>query len=448
MRKSSFEIHLCFGVHLARHSLITSINKIKQFRVNTAIYRKDSRTFARLIYNSIRSVLGIIFMIWLAGLSVWISEETCKPVQRWRMLLINCIDVKPKELLSKSFHYSQLKWIIPTRKRDKVKLSLPKMDRSNMTNDSGGGWKGFPASRPCTFVQSLQTWIRRGWRLSLPRVVLPLEIDSNSLINGWRGTVDEKVWIIWVNGKSGMDRRITRAWKRCHFGTRVWRWRITEARLFHLVHVFENWWDRQGGQNKSSHFFTPCNVFLSFHAAFARFYSMCFYFARDWTWHGRFGTVNTLRIHRCWRELLSLRKVDLIWSYSDNRVLRIQNLHQNFVELWPGFEHPSAQFSILVRDVNMLSSFQGRSTNCTESRSNDISFVHLSYIIIVEENGVSIFAGRLAFHCLNHAGIKESIFPRSTDTYAKKRIFRSSSGGKHTFCLDGCRTIRLFLVRN
>lgn len=34
-----------------------------------------------------------------------------------------------------------------------------------------------------------------------------------------------------------------------------------------LIHVFENWWDRQGGQYKSSHFFTSCNVFLTFRAA-------------------------------------------------------------------------------------------------------------------------------------------------------------------------------------
>lgn len=81
------------------------------------------------------------------------------------MLLINWIDVKSKVLLYKSFHYSQLKWITLSQTRDKDKLRLPEMDRSNMTNNSGGGRKGFPASRPCTFVQCLQTWIRRGWRL-------------------------------------------------------------------------------------------------------------------------------------------------------------------------------------------------------------------------------------------------------------------------------------------
>lgn len=175
---------------------------------------------------------------------------------------------------------------------------------------------------------------------------------------------------------------------------------------------------------------------------------MCFYFAWHWTWHGRFWTANTFRIHLCWRKLLSFHKMDLIWSYCDNSVLRIQNLHQDFVELWPAFKHSSAQFSILVRDVNKLSSLQGRSTDCTESGSNNISFVHLSYIVIVKENRVCIFAGRFAFDCLNHAGIKIAIFPRGTDAHTKKRIFWSSSGGKHNFFLDGCRTILLFLVRN
>lgn len=160
---------------------------------------------------------------------------------------------------------------------------------------------------------------------------------------------------------------------------------------------------------------------------------MWFYFAWHWTGYGRFGTVNAVKLHRCWRELMPFRKMDLIWSYSDNRVLRIENLNQNFVELWPVFKHTGAEFAILVRDVNMLPSLQGRRTDCAESWSNDFPLVHLSYIVIVEENGVSIFAGRLAFDCLNHAGVKESIFPRSTDTNAKKRIFWPSSGGQHYF---------------
>lgn len=156
---------------------------------------------------------------------------------------------------------------------------------------------------------------------------------------------------------------------------------------------------------------------------------MCFHFAWHGTCNSRIGIVNAFELYWCRRELLSLHKSDLILSYSDNRVLLVQNLNQNFVKLRADFQHTGAHFAVLVRDVNTLIALQRRRTNAAESWPDDFSLVYLSYVVIVKENSVSVFAGRFAFDCLDNSTVEQSIFPRRTDTHTEEGIFWTSSGG-------------------